>query len=141
MAKYDITHTCGHQVTHNLGGREKDRAGKAALARMQINTRQHEGKAMTRYALIDKHSGYVFGVVEAKDPLAAVRAVDAEDGDGPYDYEEHGPQARVAGDGYYVYEAPAGYDCEDGQDDGVIATVSAMPLRAYVERRKTWGDA
>ena len=28
MAKYDIEHACGHEVTHNLGGKVSDRARK-----------------------------------------------------------------------------------------------------------------
>jgi hypothetical protein len=87
----------------------------------------------TRYALIDDHSGYVWGVVDATSPVEACRIVDADGGDEARVYEEHGSGYRLGGaDGYLVHEAPVGFDVADGQDVAQIEAVSMLPRVAVV---------
>ena len=84
---------------------------------------------MTRFALIDHYSGYIYGVTDAKSAVDACRTVDAEIGGADdREYEEAYPSEMASNvGGYHVHEVPAGWDCEDGQDEKMIAEVSAMP--------------
>ena len=90
---------------------------------------------MARYAMIDIHSGFVWGVEDATDEVEACRQMD--EGVGVYgrEYETHGPQSgahRRGVQGYIVHEAPVGFDVTDGQDKAQIAAVDALPRVAIV---------
>lgn len=88
--------------------------------------------AMTRFALIDNHSGFVWGVTDAASAIDACRQIDADLGEYGREYEEV-PRFDASNDtGYYVHQAPAGWDCDDGQDEAAIAEVNAMPKVACV---------
>ena len=77
---------------------------------------------MTNFAIIDNFSGFVWGVVEADDAISACAKMDADISGEPreYDYGLNGDQ------GYIVFEAPAGFDVTDGQDEAEIERVSAL---------------
>ena len=85
---------------------------------------------MTRYILIDEHSGFVWGDVVAADPIAACRALDEGVGEYGRTYEEIGARRRFDGrSGYHVHEAPADFPAvDDGQDQATIDAVTALPL-------------
>jgi hypothetical protein len=99
---------------------------------------------MTNYALIDLHSGFVWGVADAASPEDACRAVDTEVGPTePREYEVHGPGSSAARDGqagYLVHRVPVGFEVYDGQDRGEIASVEAHPLEAVVLFQTKWAD-
>lgn len=88
----------------------------------------------SRYAVIDLYSGYVFGAVYANDPCDACRIVDHRE------VREYGrtyrevAKADVRDNGYAVYAAPPGWNCDDGQDEATIDEVEAMPRVAFVLR-------
>ena len=90
---------------------------------------------MTRYAMIDIHTGYVWGVHDAADPVTACRKIDEDLGELGRSYEEHGPRSgahRSGRCGYLVYEAPDGFDVHDGQSDADIDRVLTLPHVATV---------
>ena len=83
---------------------------------------------MANFAIIDNYSGFVWGVVEADEAIAACAKLDAEVGGEPREYH-HG----FNGDqGYIVYEAPAGFDVTDGQDQAEIDRVAALGEAARI---------
>lgn len=93
---------------------------------------------MPRYAMIDIDSGYVWGVENAADPVAACRQMDEALGVTGREYEAHGPRSgagRSGQTGYEVYQAPVGFDVQNGQDQAEIAAVSALPRVAIVTVR------
>ena len=79
-----------------------------------------------RYALIDADSGYVWWVGDAESPEAACTAATLETGGDERTYQR--VELRALGDGYRVYEAPAGFDVDDGQNRTAIERVEAMPF-------------
>lgn len=86
-----------------------------------------------RFATLELNSGYVWWVGDAADEADACRKSDAEG-----QYEPEGEYRRITSSeinntdsGYAVYEAPAGVDVSDGQDEAEIAAVSALPLAGY----------
>jgi hypothetical protein len=85
---------------------------------------------MPRFDLIDQNSGYGWGEANAETPVAACAAVDAG-------YGEHGPYSfasRIHTGGYLVHAAPADFpEIVDGQDEGEIACVEALPRISFVE--------
>ena len=86
----------------------------------------------TRYALIDRHSGYVFGVEDATSPAAAAIACQATfDGDRDWTSEDL-PLGDTTDRGYAAHPVAADWDCHDGQDEAEIATATARPAVAYV---------
>ena len=85
-----------------------------------------------RYALIDNNSGYVFGVVDASNPVEAAKILDQKIGDGSREYEEAGRPDFSNETGYHVYHAPADFEVDDGQNEKEIAAVSALPKAGYV---------
>lgn len=95
---------------------------------------------MARYILIDEHTGYIWGDVEAEGPFEACEKLDNENHAFDYDYEE---VARFNGEtGYHVYEAPAGFpEVTDGQDEAQIAAVEAIgspTLIAHRDKAEEW---
>lgn len=90
---------------------------------------------MPRYALIDSHSGYVWGTTDAADPIAAAQAVDAEvdpSAAAGREYREITASDRGV-DHYAVYDATTlAQDVTDGQDEAQIEAVRALPLVALV---------
>lgn len=96
-------------------------------------------KDAPRYALIDIHSGFVWGIASAATVLDAVKAVDASAGmHSTREYVQHSAGSRADRGGiagYLVYAVPAGSDCDDGQDEASIAEVEACELVAVVEVR------
>ena len=101
---------------------------------------------MTRYVLIDKHSGYVWGEAEADDPVDACRRLDAEiAGNGYVDEHEYclgnAEQQRDASQGYFVYVAPDDWpEVTDGRSQTEIERVMALPEVAYVSVRRRAPD-
>jgi hypothetical protein len=87
---------------------------------------------MTRYAIIDENSGFVYGIEDADDPIAACDAMGRKLGEYDSAYEDIGCARFDGRSGYHVYEAPADYQCRDGQDDAEIALVQSMPLAARI---------
>ena len=90
---------------------------------------------MTRYAMIDLNSGYLFSVQDADTPLDAVDATDRETGSDPQTYEEVSVSQVGGRSGYAVYTVDDDYTCDDGQDQGAIDYVTgrAEPI-AYLVR-------
>lgn len=86
-----------------------------------------------RFATIEINSGYVWWVGDAVDEIDACRKSDAEGQsqvEGEYRRITASESSNTDG-GYVVYEAPAGFDVNDGQDEDEIAAVSALPLAGY----------
>lgn len=85
---------------------------------------------MTRYALIDTNSGYVWWTGEADTPEAACAVAHYETGNAYTEAPEWSDAGKyAAGNAYDVYEANADYECERGGDDrDEIAAVEAMPF-------------
>ena len=90
---------------------------------------------LTRYALIDSHTGYVWGIATAESPEAACAVVDRDvDPSEGYarGYETITARDRSR-DHYLVYDATTlTGEIGDGQDDETIDRVSALPLVARV---------
>lgn len=78
---------------------------------------------MTRYALIDNPSGYVWYLTDAATPKEACEIADREIGGEPsqYDYVPRFDFSNQAG--YRVFEVPPGFDIKDGQDEAEIERV------------------
>lgn len=93
---------------------------------------------MTRYILIDNHSGYVWGEADAASPIAACRAVDSDvDPSVGKKYEEVGTFSNDLVSGYIVKEAPPSFPpVEDGQDAATIDAVDALPTVAFVRAER-----
>jgi len=88
---------------------------------------------MTRFAIIESFTGYVWGVVDAEDAVAACRALDLEVRPADYPSLTYEEGSRFDGrDGYLVHEAPAGFEVFDGQDKAEIEAVAALPQAAFV---------
>lgn len=82
-------------------------------------------RQMTRYATIDAHSGFVWWVGEAENPIdACEKSTAATGGDQSVRYEERG--LNGTGISYFVHEVPAGYDVADGQAQDEIEAVEAF---------------
>ena len=79
------------------------------------------------YALIDNASGYVWGVYSAESPESACAAATLDTGMETATYELAYQLASNEG-GYLVYEAPAGFSVNDGQNANEIAAVAALPF-------------
>ena len=70
----------------------------------------------TRYALVDRHSGYIWHVCDAETPEdAALQTQIAVDGDRGYTVE-HLFLGDTTDRGYEVHVMPADWECDDGQD-------------------------
>ncbi len=96
---------------------------------------------MTRYAIIDKNSGFVWGVLDGDDPIDACRKLDISTKDFDREYEDVGHSDLFINDGgYVVYLAPDGFDVDDGQDREAINAVEAMPLAACIRIHWTGDD-
>lgn len=88
---------------------------------------------LQRFAMIDLNSGYVWHVCDAESAAAACSIAVADTGG------DHGVKFReitrseinTTAGGFAVHLAPAGYDCDDGQDAAQIAAVGAMPRVGY----------
>ena len=93
---------------------------------------------MARYALIDISSGAIFNVIDAETPEAAAWATDRELGNEKRKYERvaHPSQFAANQTGYFVYEVPADFDCDDGIDKQQIEAVKAHPLVASLRSIK-----
>jgi hypothetical protein len=88
---------------------------------------------MPRYALIDNCSGFIWGVVEAKDPVSAANAVDREVGVyHPRQYEEVLRPRYSNESGYLVYQAHDGLEVLDGSSPREIDEVSSLPSVCFV---------
>ena len=91
---------------------------------------------MPRFAIIDHHSGYVWGVTDASSPEDACRRIDlAVDPSAARQSAAHGPNSRVlhsGASGYHVYAVPAGFDVADGQNADEIAATEAHECVATV---------
>jgi hypothetical protein len=85
---------------------------------------------MNRFAIIESNSGFVWGVVDASDALAACIACDSEVGNRPEagHYEPADlADLRTTRGVYDVRTAPEGFDVQDGQDPEAIAAVNSLP--------------
>lgn len=85
---------------------------------------------MARFAIIETFTGYVWGVVDADDPVGACYAVDADvradRGAGQYEPMSFADQRTTRG-AYSVHAAPADFDVMDGQDRDAIEAVENLP--------------
>lgn len=91
---------------------------------------------MPTFAMIEQHTGYVWGVETAPNPIAACRQMDEAQGETGRTYEEgEASDFRVQGVGrsaFAVHHAPEGFDISDGQHKDSIAAVEALPLATVV---------
>ena len=87
---------------------------------------------MTTYALIDEYSGFIWGVMDAPDPIAACRAVDADCHEYNRNYKDIGGGRFDGRSGYLAYEVPDGYTVNDGQNQDSIDRIAAFPLVARI---------
>ena len=88
---------------------------------------------MSRYAILETNTGYVWGVETAASPIDACRQLDRSIGEHGLTYEEAPAGALYTTEGLYdVRVAPDGFDVVDGQDRAAIADVNAMPTAALV---------
>lgn len=84
-----------------------------------------------RFAVIDNDAGLIWWCGDAESAEAACQAADLTGGEvrgqyrwAPKNSGEHG---------YFVYQAPEGFEVNDGSDSTEIAAVEAMPfLGLYV---------
>ena len=81
---------------------------------------------MKRYATIEQNSGFVWWVGEADSPEDACVKSHAE-GDREAISFERKYGNNTAG-GYAVYEVPADFDVDDGQDQRQIEATAAFPM-------------
>lgn len=85
------------------------------------------------YAMIDLHTGFVWGVETARDAVSACRQMDEAIGIHGRSYDEgSASDLRCGLDAYAVHEAPAGFDVTDGQDADQIAAVEMLPRVTFV---------
>ena len=87
----------------------------------------------TWFAVVDRHSGFVWHTCNADTPeAAAIRAKVESDGDRGFVVE-----SLDLGDntdrGFAVYEAPDGWECTDGQDEEQIAIAVSGRLVGFYE--------
>ena len=90
---------------------------------------------MTKFILIDSYAGFIWGEAFASSPIEACRTVDKSIGGESRVYEEFGPNHQIKHDGfsgYFVHEAPDDFVVTDGQNQGEIEAVEALPLVAIV---------
>lgn len=89
---------------------------------------------MTRYALIDNYTGFVWGVTDASDPIEACALVDAETGDTDRQYDTYPARLleRESRSGYRIHKVPDDFDVEDGQNEDEIERVLSWPCVAGV---------
>lgn len=88
---------------------------------------------MTRFAILETNSGFVWGVVDAADAIEACRVMDADIGSRGRTYSEGSvSDLRTTAGAYDVRIAPAGFDVDDGQDADAICAVDAMPRAAII---------
>ena len=80
-----------------------------------------------RYAIIDAESGFIWGVQDAESAIAACRALDSGFAEFDRKYEDIGRARFNGAPGYAVYQAPADFECDDGQNAAAIEAVEAMP--------------
>jgi hypothetical protein len=88
-----------------------------------------------RFALIDIHSGYVWGIADASDPISAARIVDHNCHEFGRRYEKHsvGSRAERSGQtGYLVHQVDADFDVGDGRDRDMIEATESFPCVAVV---------
>jgi hypothetical protein len=93
-------------------------------------------RSVPRYAIIDRLTNFIWGVVDAETAVDACRAVDAEFQEFGYEYAvvpaARRSQARSA---YAVFKVPAGFSVRDGTDPAEIRAVKSSTFEALVERR------
>lgn len=92
---------------------------------------------MTRYILMDNHSGFIFGDVEAENVIDACRIVDEQEVK-VFNREYYVQPTAWASftSGYFVYQADKEFPpITDGQDRNQIEAVSSLPYYRYVETR------
>ena len=83
---------------------------------------------MTRFAAVDRQSGFVWGVADALEPMVAAVAI-CEAADDSRRYAAELVNRWDADASFDVYEVPAALVIEDGQDP---ATIAAVVASAYV---------
>lgn len=92
---------------------------------------------MTRFALIELNSGFVWWVGDADGAIQACQRSDDDTGNtnraGEFQPISRGEISSTAG-GYAVHLAPAGFDVQDGQDPDAITLTDALPLAGYYRR-------
>jgi hypothetical protein len=90
---------------------------------------------MPHFVMIDHHSGFVWGEVDAGDHETACRLLDESLGQTGLDYHEVS-RSRLAANAsaYHVYLAPLDWrPVGDGQDPAEIARVEALEYMTAVE--------
>lgn len=90
-----------------------------------------------RYALIETGSGFVWWVGEAADPIDACRKADREIDPSEAAVRTYREVTRYesthsSDGGYLVFEVPAGFDVDNGQDSAEIEAVEAHRCVAAV---------
>lgn len=85
-----------------------------------------------KYAIIDNHTGFVWGQTTAATPIDACQAIDLDISPGILRRYSEISISEASSPHYIVYETPAGWHCDDGQDQAQIDECLRFPLRAYV---------
>ncbi|MEL6280851.1 MAG: hypothetical protein AAFR28_18515 [Pseudomonadota bacterium] len=88
---------------------------------------------MNTYAIIERNSGYIWGVVKATDPIEACRTMDADIGGEPREYEEVYRETDLKENGYLVFKVANGWWCDNYQSEEHIADlVNNTDFAAYI---------
>jgi len=89
-----------------------------------------EDTTMTRYAMIDSHTGYIWGVEDAPSPVAACAQMDRSVDPSAAESRTYREIAASDSDDHYLVYDASGLSVEvtDGQDEAQIAAVEALPL-------------
>ena len=114
---------------------EAEKGHKAILQQIKRTEAMTPSIETETYAIIDIHSGYVWGVTDAVSPEDACREIDAELGAPGRGYATFGPNSgaeREGKGGYLVHRVPAGFTVENGQEAAAIRAVEAHRLVAVV---------
>jgi hypothetical protein len=97
---------------------------------MLWRTFQEESRAM-RFATIDLYSGYVRWVGEASNAIDACHRSDEVSGNTRAGEFERIAAGDASSTGYAVYEVPADFEVNDGQNADEIAATTAQRLVGF----------
>jgi hypothetical protein len=104
-------------------------AADAASRAVLINA--GEAPDLIPFALIDNDSGIIWWVGKAGCAEYACEIATRETSGESKVFEEYPRERSNGGGGFWVYETPDDFTCNDGKDQQQINAVSAMPLVGY----------
>ena len=84
-----------------------------------------------RYAAVETHSGYIWGVADASRPEDALRAIctNADSSEPKRDLHSSTPCEVSAHGGFQVFEVDADYEVDDGQNEDEIANLVEVGVK------------